>query len=106
MKFYYNCTNSSSTIITGIVLIHLFQVMRADFLGFIKGAGGGPDLWIFKIEFSIVLIEGSPSYQIRCTGSKNIDPLAKVITFSNIGFRGDYTARVICGKCKIWPRKS
>ena len=40
----------------------------------VKGAGGVPVLGMVKSIFLLFLIEGSPSYQMLFTGSKNIGP--------------------------------
>ena len=54
---------------------------------------GGPDLGIFKIEFSIVHDREEPQLPDTFLPDQKILILAKVIAFSNLGFTGNYTTR-------------
>ena len=57
-----------------------------------KGAWGSPTLVWSKSSFLLFLIEGSPSYQILFTGSKNIDP-SQSYRISNREFTCNYSSR-------------
>ena len=76
----------------------------------VKGAGGGPHLGIFKIEFSVVHDRGEPQlpntfYRIKKYLSQPKLSQLQILNLLVITLRAQ-TLIAICRKRKIWPQKS